>query len=491
MKQVVFFIFLSCACKLQAQDSTCNRLYDFKYRYDGVFDIIPTLDHNLIILGETDDIVTGVDSFLLLKVNYRGDTLWQKTNIIAGSLSSGYTSGVELGDSAIYALGNYFDTILNDYSISLTKYNNTGDTIWNKKYFDSLRTIGEKLIATDDSGYLIVGYSGDSINDDGYIKKIDSMGTVQWKKYFGTYHYGDYFESACKINDGYIIAGRTYSYGNNCQGWLLKTDLNGDSIWQRTYGSSNFDEFFDLIATPDGGCIVCGVSEDPLTCNALIMKVSGSGQTEWSHNYGYLDYDCQTFTKIVSVPSGGYLATGSYKIYNDDQIYGLLWRLAENGDTLWTRKYSHYGLPNEQDYFWGLAVPEPNVYAMCGYIIYNPYPTKNDAWLVVTDSCGNDTSGMPCPFDNGVFQLSERGFQIAFSPNPANDALNIEFAQNQFPGLLTIRLFDLFGQLLIEKTETNSVRSALSTTNIQPGLYFIEIDNSGKPIVKQKVVILH
>ena len=57
---------------------------------------------------------------------------------------------------------------------------------------------------------------------------------------------------------GYILAGYTRSYGaGGYDAWLIKTDVEGDTLWTRTFGGSDTDVGRSVRQTSDGGVFVC------------------------------------------------------------------------------------------------------------------------------------------------------------------------------------------------------------------------------------------
>ena len=97
--------------------------------------------------------------------------------------------------------------------------------------------IGRSVQQTADGGYIITGEAGCGVNGGGiWLLKTNFQGQVEWKQNFGGIDYGLFDDSEGRsvqqTDDGYIITGETYSFGND-QGsdlWLFKTDPKGNTV---------------------------------------------------------------------------------------------------------------------------------------------------------------------------------------------------------------------------------------------------------------------
>jgi hypothetical protein len=91
---------------------------------------------------------------------------------------------------------------------------------------------------------------------------IDKEGNEIWDTTFG----GGDNETANKIiqtkDGGYIIAGSTYSFAYASQDfWLIKTDKEGNEVWNKAFGALAAEEAFGLTATKDGNYVAAGFQE--------------------------------------------------------------------------------------------------------------------------------------------------------------------------------------------------------------------------------------
>ncbi len=153
------------------------------------------------------------------------------------------------------------------YLIKTNLADGLGDVQWKK----NLRNYGQwasSVIETSRGDYAVMGNRNSGAgphalksggNTDIYFAKFNSTGDLQWCKYYG----GSSEEQGSSFNEtpdgGFIIAGYTTSFGaGNEDFYVIKTDSEGNLLWQKTYGGSEGDYFTAMCIAEDGGIILAG-----------------------------------------------------------------------------------------------------------------------------------------------------------------------------------------------------------------------------------------
>ena len=338
---------------------------------DWGWSVQQTYDEGYIIAGETTSFGAGGYDAWLIKTDRDGSEVWNKT--FGGELKDGARSVVITTDSCIVMAG-YTDSFGHGYAHDfwLIKTDNTGHELWNRTYGGYRSEAGFSVFQTTDGGFIITGYTysfGAGANDV-WLIKTDPTGYEVWNKTFGGPE-GEYGMSVQQTTDqGFIIAGSTSSFGDgNDDGWLIKTDSDGNELWNKTIGGGNNDWFGSVAQTRDGGYIITGDTASFSTggYDAWFVKTDGSGVSQWQTVRGEAFFH-ETGYSIQQMSDGGFIATGS--------ITSLNTSLSD----LWVRKLSRSG--TEQ---WYLIFPGAK--NDCGYSIR---PTKDGGSVVVgyTDSFG-------------------------------------------------------------------------------------------------------
>jgi len=177
--------------------------------------------------------------------------------------------------------------------------------------------------ATPDGGYVFGGYTinSDSDGQQGFIQKCDHNGIVKWYKLFGGPKQDLFWMVRPTSDGGYIAAGATTSFGfgaelnNNLQdAYLVRTDGNGNLLWQKTYGSKSTDIFYDVAEAPDHGFVAVGSEGGQF----FMVKTDQNGDSLWTRTLfkGYI----RSFGASIAFGPNGEIAVASYEQNKDTAL---------------------------------------------------------------------------------------------------------------------------------------------------------------------------
>ncbi len=120
---------------------------------------------------------------------------------------------------------------------------------------------------------------------------------------------GDIANSVQQTSEGgYIIAGET----DNLPPWhgdvyLIKTDLNGDTLWTKTYGDTSYESAYSVQQTVDDGYAVAGfkrISGHP-DLDVYFIKTDSQGNSGCTENET-MTYVNSTTTQMTNPATGPY-----------------------------------------------------------------------------------------------------------------------------------------------------------------------------------------
>lgn len=221
----------------------------------------------------------------------------------------------------------------------ILKLDANGNKLWEKFYGGSADDIIYSILQLDDGSYIGVGetYSMGEGNADFYVLKLKQDGDADWVKSFGGIN-ADIANSIAKLNDGYILAGYTTSFGaGGSDFYILRLNSQGDVTWSKTYGGTQPECANSVKPTSDGGFIIVGhVNKGSNDYDLYILKLKEDGEEEWHLVYG--DTGDDRAFDVVEVEAGKYVVCGysDSKESGDYDIYLL--EVLENGNIAWERK---------------------------------------------------------------------------------------------------------------------------------------------------------
>lgn len=311
-----------------------------------------TSDGGYIVAGSSssvDCMVTGNHGgldFWLVKLTSTGEMEWQKS---LGGSKHEYLWALTVTADGGYILAG--DTESNDGDVSgnhgerdfwIVKVDNRGNMLWQKCVGGSGTETAYSVSEAPDGSCVAAGYTESNDGDvsgnkgkwDYLVVKLSSTGSLQWQKCLGGSEYDQAWSVRYTKSGGIIVAG--YSTSNNgdvsgnhfgADAWVVKLTGSGVLEWQKSYGGEWNDMAYSIRETPDGGFLVAGDAESKtgdVTCNEgltdmWVFKISATGVLQWQKSFGGNYFD-QVFC-VEPADDGGCIVAGNTCSSNIDGIH--------------------------------------------------------------------------------------------------------------------------------------------------------------------------
>ena len=256
-------------------------------------DILQTDDGGFLIVGYTRSsdgnvsINAGFYDQWVLKVDANGILQWEKSFGFAGTDQAFSVVGTEEGGffvagfldvSASQGEGNSGKGPSTAHGVGEFwghKLDANGNVIWSRFFGGTGNDRSYDVLRTDDNAFLLVGASESEDFDitdsrgsyDFWVVKVNENGNLEWQKSLGGSGI-DIAYSVVKAVNGYIIAGDSRSTdgdisSNNGEAdfWVIKIDLEGNLVWENSYGGSDFESAQAIVASTDGNYLITGTSK--------------------------------------------------------------------------------------------------------------------------------------------------------------------------------------------------------------------------------------
>ena len=294
------------------------------------------------------------------------------------------------GGYAIVGYTSSLDAIQED--IYLVRMDAQGEALWSKTYGGEGNDNGWAIVETEDGGFLITGFT-DSFGAGGmdiYLIRTDADGNVLWERTFGGSHSEFGWAMAATTDGGYVLAGQTDSFGaGNKDGYLVKVNAEGEEIWSQTYGGPKEDRLFSIDQSSDGGFVLTGTTKSFGVGNSqrdlYLVKTNSTGELVWTQVFGEEPDDVGHAVRQTA--DGGYIVTGYTKSFGAQNYDTWLIKTDEAGISQWQ---TFYGEASDDRTIYGEQTDDGG-YISIGYTRGFESAGNWDVFLVRTDSGGEVT----------------------------------------------------------------------------------------------------
>lgn len=216
------------------------------------------------------------------------------------------------------------------------------------------------------------------------LYQIDDGTCQPWIRYYGFGHQPYAYYCIEHYDKGYILAG---SINSDRYGWIIKTDINGNELWDLKIGDGfKHTGINNIENTTDHGLILCGSTNlfNYPNTDPYIMKLNSCGEVEWCR---VLIYDNTGDLGISVKPAidGGYILLGEF-YGNDPNNRIRMFKFDGNGELSWYKIYNRDSLIYSE-ILHSLIADSMNflITADCYY------PNWLKPYYIQTDTSGNET----------------------------------------------------------------------------------------------------
>jgi hypothetical protein len=280
----------------------------------------------------------------------------------------------------------------------IRKYHPEGDVLWADQFGSNLDDIAYD-VAVDGSGrvYVVGATSGSLAGSrggfDGFVRKYNANGTLQWTRQFGTATYDRAWGAAADASGNlYVVGETTGSLGGAYQGgfdaFVRKYSASGDVLWTRQIGTS-WDEAGQGVAVDaTGAAYVTGYTSGELQGtnsgggDVFLRKYDPMGNVIWTRQFGTVEWEVG-FGVAASSAGNVYVVgytLGSIAGGNAGFEDAFIRKYSGDGVKLWT---SQFGSPGE-DYARSVAVDDTDRAYVIGFTegsLEGPNAGANDTFV--------------------------------------------------------------------------------------------------------------
>ncbi len=462
-------IFIFCANLISAQ----NFFRSYGNTDDEVAnDVIETKDSAFFLFGTSSSFVDGTSNFYLIRIDSTGAFGWSKS-YGGNGIDQGHS--ISLKPNGHYLLTGYSNSFNSGYDILNIEIDSLGNEIWSKNIGGDDWDFAYGNLTLSNGNSLIAGstFSYGNGNRDAFLWMIDDNGDSLWMKTFGSTEDDEMRKSIFTSTGEIISVGYTTVTTGDRDILLVKMKTNGDTLWTKKYGTAMDDEGFSLAESASGNYIIAGYSAGVGAGGkeGYYFQTDTAGIMMWNQNFGGAGEDIFHDICVKKNENRFYAAWETNSIGNGEYDFTLSSLYITGG---WYAAGNSYGTAmSEKPY--GIIYTSHNRVLAVGSTNF-PYGNSN-VLAVMSDTLFPTQLTMTSYIDVTAINENSASAGISIYPNPSNSNISIRCSEE----ISRIEIIDLNGKVVLMK-ENNF--ESINVSILPPSVYLLKtgLSNGGTAI---------
>ncbi|MHA1360860.1 MAG: hypothetical protein ACTSRC_22285 [Candidatus Helarchaeota archaeon] len=247
-----------------------------------------------------------------------------------------------LGSTLVLATPPNLSDALNEFCESILYLEDRVERIENKLWPSINETIGAiyedrgYYIEPVPDGYIIAGHTKNYGlgNYDAWVVKTNREGQILWNKTFGTTQSDTVYAADVTLN-GEIYLGVTQQLDSDVR--VYKIDEDGNELWNVTIGDDNNTYVIYGLSETKNGCIITGYIQDPSADRGILLsKINASGVIQWTRDINTLASEAGY--SVIEVDDGFTITGYTWANGNDEDI--ILIKTNSSGIAEWNTTFA-------------------------------------------------------------------------------------------------------------------------------------------------------
>jgi outer membrane protein assembly factor BamB len=205
------------------------------------------LQDGYVLCGDRD-----ANEFYVVRTDIHGQALWERS--FGGGDDHAYAVRQTAGGDFLVCGYRGDGSIAPEFDARLLKISASGQLLWARNFGQSIDDRAFDLQVLPGGGIAVAGLGG----GDYTLWRFGATGQLQRTTSYGTVTTDQAFALERTVDEGFLLAGYTWAYEDGYQIYTVRTDAQGQLLYESFLGGPGWELAYGAVPTGDGGFVLVG-----------------------------------------------------------------------------------------------------------------------------------------------------------------------------------------------------------------------------------------